>query len=91
MFCDGGSNATYIAHRAPQRIKAKKLGKVTLDVTTVGNVEKAHVTEQYEFTIRTISGKKVAIVAYGIEQITGPVNKLNYGVLQQLFPEYDPE
>jgi hypothetical protein len=35
VFCDGGSNATYITHRAAERIRAKKLGKITLDVTTM--------------------------------------------------------
>ena len=77
VFCDSGSNATYIMHRAAERIKAKKLGKVTLDITTMGNVEQTHHTQQYEFSIPTNSGKKVTITAYGMERITGPVNKLD--------------
>lgn len=28
VFCDGGSNTTYITHRAAQQIKARKLGKL---------------------------------------------------------------
>ena len=91
VFCDGGSNATYITHRAAEKIRAKKLGKITLDVTTMGNVEKTHHTQQYEFTLRTKSGKKVTVTAYGMDQITGPVNKLDYKVLEKMFPEYDPE
>ena len=87
VFCDGGSNATYITHRAAERIRAKKLGKVTLDVTTMGNVEKTHHTQQYEFTLRTKTGKMVTVTAYGM----GPVNKLDYELLQKIFPEYDPE
>ena len=91
VFCDGGSNATYITHRAAERIRAKKLGKITLDVTTMGNVEKTHHTQQYEFTLCTKSGRKVTVTAYGMDQITGPVNKLDYKVLEKMFPEYDPE
>ena len=91
VFCDGGSNATYITHRAAERIKAKKLGKVTLDVTTMGNVEQTHHTQQYQFTIPTNTGKKVTITAYGMERITGPVSKLDDEVLKKLFPEYEPE
>jgi hypothetical protein len=91
VFCDGGSNATYITHRAAERIKARKLGKVTLDVTTMGNVERTHHTQQYEFPITTNTGKRVTITAYGMERITGPVNKLDTDVLKKLFPEYDPE
>ncbi|CAB4007150.1 Hypothetical predicted protein [Paramuricea clavata] len=63
VFCDGGSNATYITHWAAERIKAKKLGKITLDVTTMGNVEQTYHTQQYEFTLQTNSGKKVIITA----------------------------
>ena len=77
FFCDGGSNATYATHRAAERIQAKKLGKVTLDVTTMGNVEKTLHTQQYEFTLRTKTGKMVTVTAYGMDQITGPVNKFD--------------
>ena len=91
VFCAGGSNATYITHRAAQRINARKLGKVTLDVTTMGNVERTHHTQQYEFMIITNTGKRVTISAYGMERITGTVNKLNPEVFKKLLPEYDPE
>ena len=91
VFCDGGSKATYITHRAADKIRAKKLGKITLDVTTMGNIEKTDHTQQYEFTLRTKSGRKVTVTAYGMDQITGPVNKLDYKILEQMFPEYDPE
>ena len=67
------------------------MGKVTLDVTTMGNVEQTHHTQQYEFTVPTNSGKKVTITAYGMERITGPISKLDNEVLKKLFPEYDPE
>ena len=58
MFCDGGSNTTYITHQAADRIKPKKLKKFTLDVSIMGNVEKTYNTRQYQFTLRTDSGKK---------------------------------
>ncbi|CAB4001171.1 Hypothetical predicted protein, partial [Paramuricea clavata] len=91
VFCDGGSNASYITHRAAERIKAKKVKKLSLDVTTMGNVEKTYNTWQYEFPINTSAGKKVTIKAFGMERITGQVSKLDPKVLVKLFPEYDPE
>ena len=91
FFCDGDSNASYITHRAADRIKAKKVEKLSLDVTTMGNVEKTYNTWQYEFAINTSGGKRVTITAYGMDRITGPVSKLNYKVLAKLFPDYDPE
>ncbi|CAB4016483.1 Hypothetical predicted protein [Paramuricea clavata] len=46
-----------------ERIKAKKIKKLSLDVTTMENVEKTYNTWQYEFPINTSAGKKVTITA----------------------------
>ena len=89
IFCDGGSNTTYITHQAADRIRAKKLNRFMLDVTTMGNVEKTYNTRQYQFTLRTDTGKKVSITAFGMDRITGPVSKLDTKVLADLFPGYD--
>lgn len=89
IFCNGGSNTTYITHQAADRIKAKKLNRFTLDVTTMGNVEKTYNTRQYQFTLRMDTGKKVSITAFGKDRITGPVSKLDTKVLANLFPGYD--
>ncbi|CAB3984060.1 Hypothetical predicted protein [Paramuricea clavata] len=91
VFCDGGFNASFITHRAAERIKAKKVKKLSLDVTTMGNVEKTYNTWQYEFPINTSAGKKVTITAFGMERITGQVSKLDPKVLVKLFLEHDPE
>lgn len=90
IFCDGGSNTTYITHQAADRIGAKRLSKVTLEVTTMGNVEKSYDTNLYQFSLSTSSGKKVSLNAYGMNQITGPVSNLDPAVLHKLFPDYDP-
>ena len=74
VFCDGGSNASYITHRAAERINAKKVKKLSLHVTTMGNVEKTYNTWQYEFAINTNAGKRISITAFGMERITGPVS-----------------
>ena len=89
IFCDGGSNTTYITHQAADRIKAKKLNRFMLDVTTMGNVEKTYSTRQYQFTLNTDTGKKVSITAFGMDRITGPVSKLDTKVLADLFPGCD--
>ena len=41
--------------------------------------------------MRTRTGRKVTVNAFGMERITGPVSKLNPDVLVQLFPDHDPE
>ena len=91
VFCDGRSNSSYITHRAVNIIKAKTIRKLTLDVTTMGNIEKSYSTCEYQFTLRPKTGKKVTVSAFGMERITGPVSKLDTDVLNRLFPDYDPE
>lgn len=60
-----------------------------LDVTTMGNVEKTYNNRQYQFTLRTDTGKKVSIAAFGMDRNTGPVRTLDTKVLADLFPGYD--
>ncbi|XP_048579693.1 uncharacterized protein LOC5508489 [Nematostella vectensis] len=91
VFCDGDSDTTYITHDAAQRIKAKRLKNYSLDVTTMGNVQKTYDTAQYPFSLKTVKGKKVEIIAYGMDRITGPVSQLDMRTVAELFPEHDPE
>lgn len=57
----------------------------------MGNVEKTYNTRQYQFTLRTYSGKNVNVTTFGMDKISGPVTKLNTSALAKLFPTYDPE
>ena len=57
----------------------------------MGNVEKTYDTRQYQFTLKTDTGKKVSVTAFGMDRITGPVSKLDTKVLTKLSPDYDPE
>ena len=91
VFCDGGSETTYITHQAAAKIKAKRLKRYTLDVTTMGNVEKTYDTFQYQFSLKTVTGKKVNIEAYGMDRITGSVSQLDTATIAELFPEYEAE
>ncbi|XP_048579343.1 uncharacterized protein LOC125560937 [Nematostella vectensis] len=58
-----------------------------------GNSKKAttYNTAQYPFSLKTVKGKKVEIIAYGIDRITGPVSQLDMRTVAELFPEHDPE
>ncbi|KAK6191005.1 hypothetical protein SNE40_002755 [Patella caerulea] len=89
VFHDGGSNTTSITHRAADRYNVRKLDKYTLEVTTMGNVEKTYNTCLYEFYLQTQSFRKVKIIAYGMDRITGKVSKLDTNTLHKLFPDYD--
>lgn len=89
VFCDSGSSTSFITHDAANRLRAKKVEKYTLDVTTMGNVNKEYETWLYEVTLRTVSGKLVPVAAFGMPQITGQVSKLNLDKLADLFPGRD--
>ena len=89
VFCDDGSDTSYITHSAAQKLKAKSIGKYTLDVTSMGDVQTTYKTKQYEISIRTQSGKIRKVVAFGMDKITGPVSNLDENVLRSLFPNYD--
>ena len=89
-FLDDGSNSCYITHNAAKKIKAKVVGKISLDVTTMGNIETTYQTSEYKFSVKSLSGHVVEIFAYGMERITGPVSSLDETVLKRLFPDYDP-
>jgi len=89
VFCDNGSNTSYITHRAAEKLKAKKLEKYTLDITTMGNVNREYDTRLYEVPVRTVNGEIVPVLAFGIEQITGPVSSLDITCLSEIFPNRD--
>ena len=89
VFCDSGSSTSFITHDAANRLKAKKVEKYTLDVTTMGNINKEYETWLYEITLRTESGKLVPVAAFGMPQITGSVSRLDLEKLAQLFPGRD--
>ena len=89
-FCDDGSDTAYITHKAAKKVNAKRLNNISLDVTTMGNVETTYQTCEYKLSVCTQSGKIVEVVAFGMERITGPVSALNENVLKRLFPKYDP-
>ena len=91
VFCDGGSNASYITRCAAKRIKAKKVKKLLLEVTIMGNADKTYDTWQYKFAINTNVGKRISVRTFAMERITGPVSKLDPKVLVKLFPDYNPE
>ena len=69
----------------------KKLGKATLNVTTVGGQKKEYSSAVYEVNLRTSDGKVVKVTAYELPEITGQTSALPRGVIEKLFPNFDPD
>lgn len=89
VFCDNGSNTSYITHRAAERLRVRNLDKYTLDITTMGNVSREYDTRLYEVAVRTVSGEVQKVLAFGIDNITGPVSSLDVSCLSKIFPDRD--
>jgi hypothetical protein len=88
VFCDSGSNSTYITHKAAQKLNAEKLESYSLDVTTMGNQEKTYNTCLYEISFKTASGQTVPVQAFGMKEITGPVSLIEEKCIRKIFPHY---
>ena len=91
VFMDGGSNASYVTENCAAKFKLRRVEKVTLDVTTVGGEEKQYESNVYEVPLRSVDGKITKILAYSLENITGPLSPLDRNILQGLFPDHDAE
>ena len=89
VFCDGGSNASYVTRKCAHKHRFKKEDSLTLTVTTVGGKEKQYKSCIYEVPLKTINGKIVKVHLYELPEITKEVSKLNIDVIRELFPDYD--
>lgn len=90
ILFDSGSDCSYIREQSARSVKAKRLGRVTLDVVTMGGQSTEYNTHQYEVPLITANGTVSNVIAYGMENITGPLSKLNERTVKDLFPYFDP-
>lgn len=89
VFFDGGSNATFISNNAAKKFGARRVQRIDLDVTTLGNSNRSELTYQYALDLLTDADNTVTIKAYGLDQITSAVQQLNSATLAGLFPTID--
>ena len=89
VFLDAGSDASYVTESCASKLHLKKIRKVSLKVSVVGGGTRDYKSAVYEVPIRTSNSKIVKVLAYGLEVITGPLEKLDRKVIQALFPQYD--
>lgn len=89
VFCDGGSNASYITRKCAHKHRFKKEDSLTLTVTTVGGKEKQYRSCIYEVPLKTINGKIVKVHLFELPEITKELSKINIDVVRELFPDYD--
>ena len=88
VFCDDGAESTFISETGIKKLKARQLGKTSVELSTLNGTESVE-THMYEVILITTSGKKVAITAIGLPRLTGPVSLLDETVIADIFPDFD--
>lgn len=92
LFFDGGSNSTLISHRAAIAWGAKRLKKVTLELSTLGGSTVEEESWLFEVKLMAYDNSVITIHALSIQRLTGSINKpLDRVILQQLFPSIDSQ
>ena len=87
IFYDDGSNTKFISRDGVRKLKAKKLAKTTLDITTLNGTENVSTCID-EVVIITASERKVPINAIELPKLTGVVSQLDGKVLSSIFPDF---
>lgn len=88
IFCDDGSDTTFISSEGVSKLNAKKVGPTTIEITTLNGTEKKD-TFLHEVSIITTAGRKVPITAIELPRLTGEVSQLDSALLSRIFTGYD--
>ena len=89
VFCDGGSEMSFISGRAAKALNARTVRPLNISISTLTGSERVH-TRLCEIEIKTMSGKRVALTLVELPELSGPVAQLDAGTLCELFPDFDP-
>ena len=82
---DSGSNISLIRSDCAKRLGLHRR-KVTLDITKVGNQKETVNSHMYDVPLVDLDGNTWCISACGIDEVTSPVEEVNYQTLIQHFP-----
>ena len=89
VFCDDGSDASWIADHAIKKLKAKKIDSDrSLNMTTLHGTEEIKCA-LYEVTLIAADGKETSVVAYSTPSISSDVADFNPVTIAKIFPGYD--
>ena len=90
VFCDGGSERSFISRKAAKLLRAKTVKTMDLSLSTLTGSERV-CTRLCEIVIRTRSGKQISLSLVELPELSGPVAQLDEKVLANLFPMYAPQ
>ena len=88
VFCDDGSDVSFISEAATRKLRATRLKTAYITMTTLSSSKRLK-SALYEVTLVTANGRRVNIVAYSLPTLSGPISQLDKTVLSEIFPSYD--
>ena len=86
VFCDDGSDTSFISQAGVKRLKPKRLVKTTVELDTLTGTKQLD-TYLYEVVLIQRHGRRVAVVAIGLPQLTGEVSQIDEETLSSIFPD----
>ena len=88
VFCDDGSEATFISNSAAKKLKAKRLRPTRIEMATLTSSKQID-TFLYQLTLVTKTGKKCPVTAIALPEITGEAAQLDMNLISSAFPDFD--
>ena len=88
VFCDDGSEATFISNSAVKKLRAKRLRPTRIEMATLTSSKEID-TYLYEVTLVTKAGRKCPVTAIGLPELTGEANQLDIDGLNSIFPDFE--
>ena len=89
VFCDDGSDASWLTEGAIKKLGAKKVGPdITLKMTTLHGCKDVP-SAQFEVILLVPGMGEVSIIAYSTPSISSQISGFNPSNLKKIFPKYN--
>ena len=88
VFCDSGSEISFISADAVHKFRPRKVGSTPIKLTTLASSIDI-ISNIYELKIFSKNGMAHNVILHELKNITGPVHQLNPSLISKLFPNFN--
>ena len=88
VFCDDGSDTSFISKEGVKRLCPRKLQKTSIEIDTLTGTKSLE-THLYEVILITHYGRKVPVIVTELPRLSGTVSQLDEDMLSVIFPNFD--
>ena len=86
VFCDGGSDVSFISKEGAKRLKARKVKPIKIEIATLSGTECVS-TYLYEIEFISPNGKKYPVTVFQLDTICDSCSQLDLNVFGSIFPQ----